>query len=236
MGGNPALLEFVDSVQRQSRAGKAREEGVEGRVQAGPPKLAQVCLLLPTASPRPPADPGGQEPDARPGPEREPRTSRGGGNGSGAGARPALTPPWPPLALPPRAPPPTCQGKERSVRAARKRRSKLGSSRAASALSSGAMAGRGGSAALPGRRDGRGAGLRRCAWAGGGASCRREYGRCGGGARVGSGRGLRLEGRSQGFGAKRGQAGGDGSQVASSQGKGKVAFSLLPRLHEGLFG
>lgn len=44
------------------------------------------------------------------------------------------------------------------MRAARKRRSKLGSRRAASALSSDAMAGQGRATALPGRQGGRGAG------------------------------------------------------------------------------
>ena len=64
----------------------------------------------------------------------------------------SLTSPSPPTGRPQRAQPPTCQGNERSARAARKRRSKLCSRREVSSLSSGAMAGR--SAALLGRLGG----------------------------------------------------------------------------------
>lgn len=154
-------------MQRQSRAERARGGGSR-RPSAGwaPQARAGVPPAARRQPARPPAEPGGHGPDARPVLARERDYHVAGGRGRA----PEPAPPPPrhsrpspalPPACPPRSPPPTCQGKERSVRAARKRRSKLGSRLSASALSSGAMAGRGGAAALPGRRGGRGAGLRR---------------------------------------------------------------------------
>lgn len=65
-------------------------------MQAGLPKRAQVCRLLPAATPRVP----GGAPGTRTGREaphaREPTTSRGGGKETGAGARPSPTPSQPP--------------------------------------------------------------------------------------------------------------------------------------------
>lgn len=93
------------------------------------------------------------------------------------------------------------------MRAARKRRSKLGSRRAASALSSGAMAGRGhGVARETGRQRGgarmASGGAEAVRGVGGGARCRWACERRG---QDWLGAGPEAWGRSQGFGAKRGQ-------------------------------
>lgn len=138
---NPAFLQFVGLQSAVSRGregprgGGSRRPGV-GRAYRG----AQVPRPPPAASPRGPRSGRGTRPIGMARQPRTPRPSRGGRAGVGAQSA-ALTSPSPPTASPQRAPPPTCHGKERSARAARKRRSKLCSRREASAFSSGAIAG-----------------------------------------------------------------------------------------------
>lgn len=130
LGGNPALLEFVGpSLQMQPSGEGPGFGGADGRVRGGPP--------APRGQRAGPADPRGPGPHVRLREGAQNFTWRGGRVWE-PGARSTAS-----RSRSPRAQLPTCQGKERSERAARKRRSKFRSRLAASAVSSGAMAGRG---------------------------------------------------------------------------------------------
>lgn len=123
-------------------------------MQRGSPRSRRCAPCSPLPSRVAPAKNRDKDPGTRTG--RAVPTREGAGNitwREGRGGSPERSPRSP--RRPQRAPPPTCQGKERSARAARKRRSKLRSRRAASSLSSGAMAGRGcGVAGETGRESG----------------------------------------------------------------------------------
>ena len=139
----------------------------------------------------------------------------------------SLTSPSPPTGRPQRAQPPTCQGNERSARAARKRRSKLCSRREVSSLSSGAMAGR--SAALLGRLGGSEAdpkgvepraarGTRGGVWGGTGRCSAPDGWGYQGGARRSSDPGVWCRGGSLGFAGLWGARFGEGSRRVLEEG------------------